>query len=187
MICSVFVVFFLQNCLCIKFSFLKPTFKKSKNLLVICGSPRHSDWLLPRRTAQCRLLWLLFPWPAPGVKNPVQGQRCFLIFDSCGECMEFLPPEEKSWVFWNGRAVLSALSFQSPLLRVGSASYGKGKDSAPRTSVQWALSSDTCRAADTAAAVSPMEAGRSRSQNRALAAHTTPRGRPRTKQIVQKK
>lgn len=123
---------------------------------------------------------------APGVKNPVQGQRCFLIFDSCGECMEFLPPEEKSWVFWNGRAVLPALSFQSPLLRVGSASYGKGKDSAPGTSVQWALSSDTCRAVDTAAAASPMEAGRSRSQNRALAAHTTPRGRPRTKQSTEK-
>lgn len=50
----------------------------------------------PEGLPQYRLPWLLFPWPAPGVKNPVQGQRCFLIFDSCGECMEFLPLEEKA-------------------------------------------------------------------------------------------
>lgn len=96
--------------------------------------------------------------------------------------MEFLPPEEKAGFSEMGE-LYSLRCFQSSLLRVGSASYGKGKDSAPRTSVQWALSSDTCRAA----AASRMEAGRSRSQNRVLVAHTIPRGRPRTKQIVQKK
>lgn len=150
---------------------------------MICGSPRHSDWLLPfRRTAPVPPAMIAVPLTSSRSEEPCPRPEVLSDLWQLWRVYGVSSPRGESWVFWNGRAVLAALSFQSPLLRVGSASYGKGKDSTPRTSVQGALSSDTCRAADTAAAASPMEAGRSRSQNRALAAHATPRGRPRTKQ-----
>lgn len=126
MIRSVFVVFFLQNCLCIKFSFLKPTFKKSKNLLVICGSPRHSVWLIPRWVALYLLPYLLSHDRLQEWRALSKARGGFLIFDRCGGCMEFFPPEEKIRFSGNGRIVLSGPCFQSPLLRAGSASCDRG-------------------------------------------------------------
>lgn len=117
MIRSVFVVFFLQNCLCIKFSFLKPTFKKSKNLLVICGSPRHSVWLIPRWVA-CTSCHICCPHDRLQEWRTLSKARGgFLIFDRCGECMEYFPQEEKIRFSGNGRIVLSGPCFQSPFLR----------------------------------------------------------------------
>lgn len=110
----------------------------------------------------------------------------FLIFDRCGGCMEFFPPEEKIRFSGNGRIVLSGPCFQSPLLREQAlllVTEGGGGDSTLRTSGSCHLPG----AADTAAATR-MEAGRSRSQSCALESHEHfPRGRPRTKQIVLKK
>lgn len=131
-----------------KIFFLKPTFKKSKNPLVIFGSPRHSNWPLLR--------WIAPVPPAMITCSRDQFQECrtlsktkgdFLISDRCRECMEFFPPMEKSRFFWNrGRSVLSEPSFQSPPPRADSASCGKGQSRISRAAaLPWPLSSGSCQ------------------------------------------
>lgn len=147
MICSVFVVFFLQNCLCIKFSFLKPTFKKSKNLLVICGSPRHSDWLLPRRTGQYRLPWLLFPWrsrseepcPRPEVLSDLwQLWRVYGVSSPRGEKLGFL-----KWESGTPRAEFPVSPSESGFCFLWKRERQRSRDLGPVGPVKWHLPS--CR------------------------------------------
>lgn len=170
MIHSVFVFFFLQNCLYIKLSFLNPTFKKSKNLqwsvsfhTILIGSCPDG---LPR--ASCHDCC---PRDQPRQRRTLSTARGdFPIFDRCGGCMDFFSPGGENQIFWNGRIVLSEPRFpfwEQVLLLV--AKGGRTALSEPQSRGSGHLPG----AADTAAA-SRMEAGRSRSQNCALESHEHP-------------
>lgn len=85
---------------------------------MICGSPRHSVWLIPRWVAPVPPA--IFAVPMTGSRSEGPCPRLEAAFWSLTDvegAWNFFPPEEKIRFSGNGRIVLSGPCFQSPLLR----------------------------------------------------------------------
>lgn len=152
---------------------------------MICGSPRHSDWLMPRWIAPVPPAMIAVPMTSSQSEGPCpRPEVTFWSLTDVEGAWNFSPRGENQ-IFWNERIVLSEPRFQSPLPRAGSASCGKGG----RTALSRPRSSGPCHlpgAADTSASSWwKQEEAEARTVRWSLT--NTPCGRPRTKQTVLKK
>lgn len=141
------------------------------------GSPHHPDWLLPRWVAPVPPAMIAAPWPAPGVKNPVQSQRWLSDLWQMWRVHGIFPPEKK--IRFPKMGELCSLSRVSRFCFL----WKRG-----RTALSGPRSSGHCHlpgAADTAV-LSPMEAGKSRSQNRLLESWKFPTRETKKKKCYRK-
>lgn len=186
MICSVFVFFFPPKRFVYKILIFKTYLKKkkkSKNLLVICGSPRPSDWLLPRWIAPVPPAMIAVPMTSSRSGEPCPRPEVTSDLWQMRRVHGFFPQRRNlGFLNWDHCALWAEFSVSSS--ESGFCfSWKRGKDSTPRTWTCQVMPARSCRHCS----VIPDGSRKKQKPERRWSLPTPPPGRPGTKQIAQKK
>lgn len=112
---------------------------------MICGSPRHSDWLLPRRTTPVPPAMITVPMTSSRGEEPRPRPEALSDLWQLWSMHGVSSSRGESWVLWNGRTVLSALfpvfPSESGFCFLWKRERQRSQDLGPVGPVQWHLPS----------------------------------------------